>query len=143
MIRFCFPVFAPVLLGAACLALAGCSTSPLSRIDSDRALYESWPLDVQEAVLEGKVVKDMTPEQVEMSIGKPKEKTARNGRNGMEEIWIYRQGGGGPNLGGLAIGGSVGGVGGVVQPGSGGGGGAEEHEVVFVDGKVVRSTLPQ
>src|SRR5688572_17531850 len=101
--------FPTAFVGAVSLAavlLAGCATSPLSRIDSNRALYESWPLDVQEAVLEGKVVKDMTPEQVEMSVGKPKEKSTRNSRNGMEEIWIYRQGGGGPNLGGLSVGGS-------------------------------------
>jgi hypothetical protein len=129
-----------VLLG--CAVLAGCTTSPLSRIDSNRALYESWPLDIQEAVLEGKVLKDMTPDQVEMSVGKPREKTVRNARKGMEEVWIYRQGGGGPNLGGLTVGGAVGGVG-VVQQGSGGGDTAEEFEVVFVDGRVVRSTLPQ
>jgi hypothetical protein len=141
MIRSRSALVAIALFGAA--LLGGCSTSPLSRIDSNRALYESWPLDIQEAVLEGKVLKDMTPEQVEMSVGKPKEKSARNARNGVEEVWIYREGGGGPNLGGLTVGGSVGGVG-VVQQGSGGGGSyAEEFEVVFVDGRVVRSTLPQ
>jgi len=115
----------------------------MSRIDSNRALYESWPLDVQEAVLEQRVIKDMTYEQVEMAVGKPAAKTARNTRKGTEEVWIYRKGGGGSGLGGIpiSVGTSVGGVG--VQRSSGGGYDGEEYEVVFVDGKVVRSTFPQ
>lgn len=131
-------VFSGALLSAA-LLLAACSTSSLSRIDADRELYESWPLDVQEAVLEQRVINDMTPEQVEMAVGKPTEKTVRSGRQGSEEVWIYREKTG-PNLGNMSIGGSIGPVG-VVQ--QGGGGYAEENEVVFMDGRVVRTTLPQ
>ena len=37
--------------------LAGCSTSPISRIDSNRSAYESWPIEVQEAVLNGQAKK--------------------------------------------------------------------------------------
>ena len=44
------------------LWLTGCSTSPMSRIDANRALYESWPVDMQSAVLDGKAVKGMTPD---------------------------------------------------------------------------------
>jgi hypothetical protein len=126
-------------MGAVVL-LGGCSTSPMSRIDSNRALYESWPLEVQQAVLEGRVIEGMTYEQVEMSVGKPAEKTARNTRKGSEEIWVYKSGGGGPGVP-ITVGTVVGGVG--VQKTTGGGGYQETSEVVFVEGQVVRSTLPQ
>jgi hypothetical protein len=89
----------------------------MSRIDANRALYESWPLDMQQAVLDGKVVPGMTPDMVRMAIGKPTEITTRaNGGSG-DEVWIYRKGGddgggfgglGGPNIG---LGGSLGGIG--------------------------------
>ena len=82
-----------------CLVLAiggvffsGCSTSPLSRIDSDRGRYESWPLDVQEAVLNGRAKKGMTKEQVEMALGKPSEVVARSAKPGEDEVWVYRKG---------------------------------------------------
>lgn len=126
-------------LGLTGWLFVGCSSSPISRIDANRALYESWPLDVQQAVLDGRVIENMTPEQVEMAVGKPAEKTARNTRNGTEEVWVYKVGGGVPNVP-VTIGGSIGGVGVVQQRGMGSP--AEFHEVVFVNGRVVRSTLP-
>jgi hypothetical protein len=141
MNRPCLLVLGVAIVAAA--LLAGCTSgSSLSRIDADRALYESWPLDIQEAVLNGKVVQGMDYDQVKMSVGKPAEKTVRNARKGVEEVWIYRSGGGGPDLGGLSVGGMVGGVG-VSQQGTSGGGYSDEYEVVFVDGVVVRSTFPQ
>jgi hypothetical protein len=122
------------------LALTGCSSSPVSRIDSNRARYESWPIEVQEAVLAGEARKGMTPEQVEMAMGQPTEKTYR----GTDEIWVYRKGGGlGSGLlnsTGVSVGTSIGGVG----VGTGMGGGrrnvTEEEEVVFVNGVVTRSS---
>lgn len=128
------------LVAGAALALAGCSSSPMSRIDSNRDVYESWPLDVQQAVLEGRVIEGMTHEQVEMSRGKPSEKITRNGRQGMEEIWVYGGGGGGTRVP-ITVGGIFGGVG--VQGTRVAGGGTEEYyEVVFVNGQVTRSTAP-
>ena len=128
-----------VCLGLTGWLLPGCSSSPMSRIDANRALYESWPLDIQQAVLDGRVIEKMTPEQVEMAVGKPAEKSARSTRNGTEEVWVYKIGGGAPNVP-VTIGGAIGGVGVVRQGGMGSG--AEYHEVVFVNGRVVRSTLP-
>lgn len=101
--------------------LAGCASSQMSRIDANRDLYESWPLDVKQAVLDGKVEVGMTPEMVEVSWGKPAEKVA--GNMGDEEVWIYRRGGsdgsmmpvGGPMVG---MGGGLGGIG--IQTGAGG-----------------------
>jgi hypothetical protein len=81
------------LLGA--LLVAGCGSSTMSRIDANRALYESWPIEMQQAVLDGKVEVGMTKDMVAMSIGKPTEveSNAQTGSN--EEIWVYRTGGGG------------------------------------------------
>jgi hypothetical protein len=103
------------LLVAALLA-AGCGSSQMSRIDSDRALYESWPLETQQAVLDGRVETGMTPEQVRMALGKPAEVVSRSAGSAEDEIWIYRKGGdditpmGGMGGSGLSMGGNIGGL---------------------------------
>lgn len=132
-----------VFLGSAVALWVGCSSSPMSRIDADRARYESWPLEVQQAVLNGHAVKGMTPEQVEMSLGKPSEVITRSAKGGDDEVWVYRKGGG---LGGalkntgISLGGGVAGVG--VGTSSGGGRSTpEEIEVVFRNGVVSRSDV--
>ncbi len=137
-----------VLSLAVLLLAAGCSSSPMSRIDANRARYESWPLEVQQAVLNGQAIKGMTPEQVEMSLGKPTEVVSRSAKGGDDEVWVYRKGGGLGGLGGALSGVSVGaGTGGVAVGTStsvGGGrsrGNAEETEVVFRNGVVSRSTV--
>jgi hypothetical protein len=117
---------------------AGCSSSPISRIDANSALYHSWPLDVQEAVLDGRVEKGMTPDMVRMSAGKPTQVTSRVGKNGaQQEVWIYRKGGGGGMLSNTGVAVGVGGVNVGGSPGGGSGMPAEEHEVVFDNGVVV------
>ncbi|HTL68106.1 MAG TPA: hypothetical protein VL200_10630 [Lacunisphaera sp.] len=138
----------------AALVVAGCTSSPMSRIDANRALYESWPFDIQEAVLNGKIVAGMNAEQVRMTLGEPSEITNRNGRKGPEEVWVYRTGGGlGSNAVGNVLRNTTIGLGGGLGPvgiGTGAnlgtlgvGGGSEpvedDHEVVFQDGVVVRS----
>jgi hypothetical protein len=132
-------------LGAALgLATAGCSTSPINRIDANRAAYESWPLEMQSAVLEGRAVKGMTPEMVRTALGAPTRVDVRSGANAEDEIWVYEKGGASglnlplPNIG---IGGSIGGVGVSTggRGGRGGGGSDPEHqEIVFKDGTVSR-----
>ena len=116
---------------AGCL-LAACSSSPLSRVDANRDAYESWPVEVKSAILAGDVVKGMTPEQVEMSWGKPSEVIQRAAKD-EDEVWIYRKAAL-PSLSGAV---SVSGVS-VQQPRTGGRA-PGEREVVFVNGKVVRS----
>jgi hypothetical protein len=135
-----------ILLPALALALAGCTSSPISRIDANRDKYQSWPLDVQEAVLAGEARKGMTPEQVEVAMGKPSEVVTRSAGPGGEEVWIYRKGGGvGSGLlsnTGISVGAGTGGV--SVGSSTGIGGGRrgqtpEEREVVFAKGVVVRA----
>jgi hypothetical protein len=126
-------------LGGVLSLLAACATSPISRIDSNRALYESWPVEVQEAVLNGQVKPGMTPEMVQMSVGKPSQVV---NRSVTDEVWVYKKGGSSSLLKntGISIGGGIGGVGvGTSTGGMGGGSVEEEHEVVFQNGVVVRS----
>jgi hypothetical protein len=130
-------------LAAAGSLLAACATSPMSRIDANRGSYETWPIEVKEAVLSGKARKGMTAEQVEMALGKPSEVVTRSAKAGEDEVWVYRKGGGlGSGLlgnTGVSVGGGMGGVN--VGTGMGGGGrrSPEESEVVFSKGVVVRS----
>jgi uncharacterized membrane protein YgcG len=135
-LRLRVPVFVSTVL-----FLAACSTSPLSRIDANRELYESWPIEIQEAVLNKQVKVGMTPDMVRMAVGKPTEVITRSIQSGDDEVWVYRSGGGGGGglLSGVSIGGGVGGV----SMGTSGGGGssmpAEEHEVIFRNGVVART----
>jgi hypothetical protein len=72
------------------LLLAGCeSSSQMRRIEASRRIYETWPLETRQAVLDGKVELDMTPEMVRVALGAPGEVVERMvaGRN--EVIWVY------------------------------------------------------
>jgi hypothetical protein len=137
------PLVPLLMFGFALMAAAGCSSSPINRIDANRARYESWPLEVQEAVLAGEARKGMTPEQVEVAMGKPTEVTSR----GTDEIWVYRKSSGlGSGLlknTSVGVGTSIGGVGLGTSTGLGGGSNrhnvTDEEEVVFVNGVVTRS----
>ena len=62
----------------------------MRRIDANRDVYEQWPIEMRQAVLDGKAEEGMTPEMIEMALGKPTEITSRNGG---DEVWIYRTGG--------------------------------------------------
>src|SRR5690242_2439676 len=98
-----------LLIGVA--LLAACTTSPLSRIDANRPLYESWPVEIQEAVLNGQVKQGMTPAMVQMSVGKPSQVINRGAD---DEVWVYRKSGGGSSIlqnTGISIGAGTGGVG--------------------------------
>jgi hypothetical protein len=140
--------FRSALVISGAVWLVACSSSPMSRIDGNRAKYESWPIEVQQAVLNGQAIKGMTAEQVEMSLGKPSEIVSRSAKGGDDEVWVYKKGGALGGLGGalkntgVSIGTGIGGVG--VGTSTGGGGSrptTEEIEVVFRNGVVSRSTV--
>ena len=137
---FRFPHIVPLF---AALFVIACSTSPISRIDSNRDAYDTWPVEVKEAVLNQQAIPGMTPEQVEMALGKPTQVISRAGKSGVDEVWIYRKGGGGSSLlknTGLSVGTNIGGVGiGTGMGGSGRSSVKDEQEVVFREGVVVRS----
>ena len=71
--------------------LTGCASSQMNRIDANREIYESWPLDVRQAVLDGKVEPGMTPEMVQVAWGKPSEVVSQGGPG--DEVWVFKRGG--------------------------------------------------
>ena len=95
----------------------------MRRIDANREVYEQWPIEVRQAVLDGKVEEGMTPEMVTMALGQPTEVVTRNGtvNSGDDEVWIYRTGGIDPNMGSSYPGGAYpgGGYPGAAYPGGG------------------------
>jgi len=108
-------------------------------------------VDVQEAVYRGQVIPGMTPQQVEMALGKPSSTDSRPGKDGPEEIWIYKKGSMQmPSIlqnANVGIGTSIGGVGvGTSVPVGRGRGGSrapadtEDQEIVFENGVVLRGT---
>lgn len=117
----------------------------MSRIDANRAVYESWPIEMQEAVLSSRAAPGMTPEMVEMALGKPSSIDHRSVKDGEEEVWSYKKGSGQlPSLlsnTNISLGGSVGGIG--VSSGAPIGRGrptdADAQEVVFKNGVVIRA----
>jgi hypothetical protein len=128
--------------GMIALLLSACSTSPVSRIDSNRAAYESWPLEVQEAVLNGRVKKGMTPDQVEMALGRPTEVVPKSTT---DETWIYRRGGGAGssilNNSNISLGIPIGGTTVMTNPRGTRGTTPEEEEVYFVNGVVAGTEI--
>lgn len=136
------PISARLLLAGWSMALAACSSSPMSRIDAERGKYDSYPIEVRQAILNGEAIKGMTAEQVEMSLGKPSQVITRSAKGGDDEVWVYRKSagiGGALRNTGISIGGGTGGVGGSVGTGGGRGEAPEEAEVVFRNGVVSRS----
>ncbi len=128
-------------LAGALLLLGACASSPMSRIDAKRAVYETWPIDVQEAVVRKQVIPGLTPEMVEVALGKPTEVQSRVGKVGPEEVWIYRKSS--AALPGLLRHTGLSGVG--VSTGTSGRRGgsnapskADDQEIVFRNGTVLR-----
>ena len=134
-------------------------------IDAQRAVYETWPVDIQEAVVRQPVIPGLTPAMVEVALGKPAEVQSRVGQDGPEEVWNDRDssnalpglprntglsvGVGGVSNSGISDGGSgsvVGGVG-VNTSTSGRRGGsrapsdADDPEIVFRNGTVLRGSV--
>lgn len=107
-----------LLLAGGLALLAGCGspTSPnaiMDRVDANRDVYETWPLEIKDAVLSGQVLRGMTPDMVYVARGKPSERIDRG--NG-DEIWVYR-------IAGSGGGGSIIPRGTTVSVGTGGGAG--------------------
>ncbi len=79
-------------LGAGLVLLtgAGCSSSQMSRIDRNRDVYETWPIEVKQAVLDGKVEAGMNADMVRVAWGEPTEVSVSPAG---DEIWVYSKGG--------------------------------------------------
>ena len=96
MSRHCLPCAAGAGLLAAFL-LGGCASGQMNRIDANRDIYETWPIETRQAVLDGKVEPGMLPEMVKVAWGTPSEVVASPGGGPGDgpgdEIWVYKKGG--------------------------------------------------
>lgn len=81
---------ASLLLAAALLAAAGCST-PTSRIAKHQAAFNEWPAAVQEKVRAGEVAIGFTADQTLVALGDPDRKFVRTTTDGTTEVWAYRK----------------------------------------------------
>lgn len=77
----------------------------MSRIDANRDIYEAWPVETKQAVLDGKVEVGMLPEMVKVAWGTPSEVVASPGGGPGDEIWVYKKGGQDPSMMGYPGGG--------------------------------------
>lgn len=71
------------------LAAAGCATVG-SRIEKNRAQYETWPLAVREKVAAGQIDLGFTTEQVAVALGQPDRVFTRTTADGTSQVWTYR-----------------------------------------------------
>jgi hypothetical protein len=68
----------------------GCASSQMNRIDRNRDIYETWPIETRQAVLDGKVEPGMNTDMVRVAWGNPSEVTTSPAG---DEIWVYSKGG--------------------------------------------------
>lgn len=108
--------FSSTILACCIALLCGCQSPNLEkRISNNQEYFNSWPLEVQESILNGEIQVGFTREQVEMAWGKPDNKTVETTSQGTVELWWYEKSS--PSFGiGLGVGsfGSRTGVGGGV-----------------------------
>lgn len=129
-------IFAALTLGLAAALLAGCSTTS-GRIKKNQQLFDSYPVDVQSNIRNGKVDINYTPDMVLMALGEPDRRYGRTTEQGTSEVWAYTSKA--PTFSfGLGVGGGGGRTG--IGTGAGvttGGNSDEKVRVVFQEGKVV------
>ena len=86
--------FTPVFLALTAAGLvSGCGSAQMNRIDKYRDIYEQWPIEVKQAVLDGKVEAGMTPDMVIVAWGQPTEKINRSNATNDSNLRenIYRE----------------------------------------------------
>jgi hypothetical protein len=72
------------------LLLTGCAVTRVVRIQQNRTAYDDWPAEMQKAVSDGKIVKGMSPEMVQVAWGKPAQSSTDPFNTYM--YWMYSVG---------------------------------------------------
>jgi len=78
-----------VALFGVSLLLSGCVSTPESRVEENRDLFESYTASQKETILKGEVDLDFTYEMVMMAAGMPDRKAKKRTRDGTTEVWTY------------------------------------------------------
>ena len=71
------------------LLLAGCATTPASRIQQNQELFDSLPVADQARIRGGKIDLGYTPDMVRIAFGEPQRRLVRRSSLGDAEIWLY------------------------------------------------------
>ncbi len=71
------------------LGLSGCVSTPQSRVEENKDLFESFSANQKEAILKGEVDLDFTHEMVMMAAGMPDRKAKKRTKEGTTEVWTY------------------------------------------------------
>ena len=74
------------LVGLCC---AGYATTPASRIERNPSLFASFPQEVQNRIRGGRIDIGFTPPMVEMALGAPSRRMARETSEGTADVWLY------------------------------------------------------
>lgn len=84
-----FPFRLSLLIPATAL-LAACNT-PASRIDDNKTVYLSYPVEIQQKLAAGQVDVGYTREQAQIALGKPNRRYSRTTAGSAQEVWIFRE----------------------------------------------------
>ncbi len=76
------------LLGLAGL-LAGCVSTPQSRVERNPDLFATFSEEEKALILEGKIGLGFTKEMVLLASGAPDRKTKKTTKDGVGEVWTY------------------------------------------------------
>ncbi|MCB1121787.1 MAG: hypothetical protein KJT03_09580 [Verrucomicrobiae bacterium] len=80
-------LFIGMLAGA--VLLGGCVSTPQSRVEENKDLFESFTAAQKETILKGEVDLGFTPEMVLMAAGTPDRKAKKRSNLGTTEVWTY------------------------------------------------------
>ncbi|MCC5842021.1 MAG: hypothetical protein JJT96_18035 [Opitutales bacterium] len=139
-----FPLLRPgFAVLAALVFFAGCQSTPSERARADSALFDSYPAEVRQNLLSGRVEPGYDKEMVRIALGNPDRTRTRTTEQAEETVWIYTRSRPGLSLG---LGGARGGGRTTVGTGVGvstGGTTTEQARVIFRNGIVhsVEETL--
>ncbi len=117
--------------------LAGCASTPDSRIDRQRGAFSRYPSEVQQKIRVGQIDIGFTGEMVLMALGDPSHKFTRQTETGATEVWVYHETGPRFSFGlGLGSSGRHSSVGGGLAMSTGGYDPDEKLRVELRDGRV-------
>jgi hypothetical protein len=71
------------------LLLAGCATTPASRIQQNQELFDSLPVADQARIRGGQITLGYTPDMVRIALGDPQRRLVRRSAGADTDVWLY------------------------------------------------------